>query len=50
MTDRKSVCAWLKENDDYAILMHASPDGDAVGSAYGLKRMLNILGKRAVCL
>lgn len=50
MTDRKSVCAWLKENDNYAILMHASPDGDAVGSAYGLKRMLNILGKRAVCL
>ena len=49
MTDLQKAAAWLAENDDYAILMHASPDGDAIGSAYGLKKMLNALGKRAAC-
>ena len=50
MTEFETVSRWLKENDDYAILMHASPDGDAIGSAYGLRRILRALGKRAVCL
>lgn len=49
ITDIRTVCDWLKENDDYVILMHASPDGDAIGSAYGLCRALNQLGKRARC-
>ena len=49
MTDLQKAAKWLAENDDYAILMHASPDGDAIGSAYGLKKMLSALGKRAEC-
>lgn len=50
MTELQDVCRWLKGHDDYAILMHASPDGDAVGSAYALCRALEGLGKRARCL
>lgn len=49
MTDLQKAAVWLAENDDYAILMHASPDGDAIGSAYGLKKMLSALGKRSEC-
>lgn len=50
MTELQDVCRWLKGHDDYAILMHASPDGDAVGSAYALCRALEEMGKRARCL
>ena len=32
------------------ILMHTNPDGDAVGSAFGLKILIEALGGRAVCL
>ncbi|MBP5617814.1 MAG: bifunctional oligoribonuclease/PAP phosphatase NrnA [Clostridia bacterium] len=49
MTDLQKAAKWLTENDDYAILMHASPDGDAIGSGYGLRKMLRALGKRAAC-
>lgn len=37
----------LLENDDYLVLMHKSPDGDAVGSAYGLCLALRSIGKKA---
>lgn len=37
----------LSEKDDILILMHKSPDGDAVGSGYGLAMALRSLGKRA---
>ncbi len=50
MTDIRTVAEWLKANDNYVILMHASPDGDAVGSGYGLCRALIKLGKRVRCL
>ncbi len=49
MTDVKQVCDYLKQNDDYLILMHGSPDGDAIGSAYSLCRALRALGKKADC-
>ncbi len=49
MTDLKKVCDYLIQNDDYLILMHGSPDGDAVGSAYALCRALRALGKKADC-
>lgn len=40
--------AWklLNENDDFLILTHRAPDGDAVGSLCALYRMLLKLGKR----
>lgn len=42
-----SICTFLKERDNYVILCHASPDGDTLGSAYGLKMGLAKLGKKA---
>ena len=49
MTDIKSICEYLKANDNFLILMHASPDGDAVGSGYALCRALRSMGKKADC-
>lgn len=38
---------FLKKNDDYYILTHMNPDGDAMGSGFGLCNALRMLGKRA---
>ena len=40
----------LQGLDDILILTHSSPDGDAIGSAYGLCHILRGLGKRAAVL
>lgn len=40
------LCCYLKEHDNYLVLTHASPDGDTLGSAYGLKYGLKKLGKK----
>ncbi len=37
----------LKKHDGYTILMHRSPDGDTIGSAYGLCMALQKIGKKA---
>ncbi len=42
-----SVCKFLRENDNYLILTHASPDGDTIGSAVALSLLLKQLGKRS---
>lgn len=36
---------YLKQNDNYVILTHASPDGDTLGAAYALYYGLKQLGK-----
>lgn len=41
---------YLKRHDDYLILCHSDPDGDAVGSELGLLAVLRGLGKRAQVL
>lgn len=41
-----SLCEYLKSHDNYVVLTHANPDGDTLGSAYGLKLGLKKLGKR----
>ncbi|MDR1735535.1 MAG: DHH family phosphoesterase [Oscillospiraceae bacterium] len=38
---------WLKKHDNYLILTHTLPDGDAIGSAAALCAGLRLLGKRA---
>ncbi len=38
----------LSQNDDILVLMHKSPDGDAIGCAYGLCMALRKLGKKAM--
>lgn len=40
----------LKSRDGFYILMHKYPDGDAIGSAYGLCRALQKLNKKAKVL
>ena len=45
--DIKTAADFLRENDDYLILMHASPDGDTLGSGSALCLALQKLGKRA---
>lgn len=47
MTDIKSVADYLRGNDRFLILSHASPDGDTVGSAFALCHALHKLGKLA---
>ena len=44
----KECVALLKEYDNYLILSHRSPDGDTLGSAFALKRALDILGKKSM--
>ncbi len=43
----KGVCRFLKENDNYVILAHASPDGDTLGCAAALCMGLRNFGKKS---
>ena len=38
----------LKEFDNYLILAHRNPDGDTLGSAFALKRALDLLGNKSM--
>jgi len=42
--------AYLRTHDNYLILSHADPDGDAVGSQVGLLAVLRGIGKQAFIL
>jgi len=44
---RTEAAGWLKSHDNYLILTHRRPDGDAVGSAVALCLGLRSLGKAA---
>ena len=43
----KEAADWLRAHDDYLILTHRRPDGDTLGCAAALCRMLRGLGKTA---
>lgn len=45
--DVKECAKLLKDSDNYLILTHRNPDGDTLGSAFALKRALDILGKKS---
>lgn len=47
MIEVQQAAEYLKSNDDFLIMTHASPDGDTLGCGYGLCRALQRLGKRA---
>ena len=47
---QKDVLALLEQPRPTLILFHRNPDGDAVGSAFALKRMLTALGSPAWCV
>ena len=46
----RQTARFLRKNDNYIILTHASPDGDTLGSAYALYYALNEIGKAATVL
>ena len=47
----EEMAGWLRERDDFVILGHIHPDGDAAGATLGLWHVLTGMGKRAVvCL
>lgn len=41
------AAGFLKKNDNYYILTHMNPDGDAMGSGFGLCHSLRAMGKKA---
>lgn len=45
--DVTQAADFLRENDDYLILMHGSPDGDTLGCGHALCGALQRMGKRA---
>jgi len=47
MMTRNECAAWLLEHDNYCILTHRRPDGDTLGSAAALCRLLRKKGKTA---
>lgn len=48
--DINKACEILRDNDDFAILTHQNPDGDAFGSAFALCLILAKMNKRAKVL
>ncbi|MDR1674754.1 MAG: DHH family phosphoesterase [Oscillospiraceae bacterium] len=47
----KHTAKLLKEQDNFLLLMHQSPDGDTIGACYGLAYVLQAMGKnvRTLC-
>ena len=45
--DLAGAAAFLAAHDNYTILCHERPDGDTLGSGYGLCRILRAMGKKA---
>ena len=43
----EKAAAMLAQQDHILVLMHKSPDGDAIGCAYGLCKALRKMGKQA---
>ncbi len=46
----QEIVEYLKENDDYLIIGHIDPDGDAIGSIMAFKFLLNHLNKNSLLL
>ncbi len=47
LIDIGSAVSFLKTHDNYTIITHAHPDGDTLGSGFGLCLALRALGKKA---
>lgn len=45
----RAVFSSLLTRDDFLLLVHRNPDGDALGSCMALRRVLEALGKRVTC-
>lgn len=44
------IAAFIKQNDNFLIITHEHPDGDALGSAFAMLHMLHQIGKSADAL
>lgn len=42
----QKIYDWLIANDDFLVVSHVNPDGDATGSLLAINQLLNILGKK----
>ncbi len=42
----KKIYDWLRANDDFLVVSHVNPDGDATGSLLAINQLLKILGKK----
>ncbi len=47
IVDKKQALEFLKTHDNYTILTHKNPDGDTLGSGFGLCQYLRQIGKKA---
>jgi len=45
ISDLQKTAEFLRDNDDFLLLAHVNPDGDAIGSTLGLAHLLTRLGK-----
>ncbi|MDP2279494.1 MAG: bifunctional oligoribonuclease/PAP phosphatase NrnA, partial [Nitrospirota bacterium] len=48
MIPPKELLRFLKEENDFVIAAHVSPDGDALGSSIALSIALESLGKKTI--
>lgn len=46
----KAIKEFIEQNDNFAIIGHANPDGDCIGSCLGMWYMLRAMGKNASVL
>ncbi len=50
-TTIEELAAWVRRHDDFVLIGHVSPDGDATGSCMAVSMALQSIGKRSfVCL
>ncbi len=51
MDSLRAIAALIKQEDDFLLIAHVSPDGDTLGSVLALARAIEALGKRveSVC-
>ena len=50
IVDKKQALEFLKTHDNYTILTHKNPDGDTLGSGFGLAMLLNSLCKSSTVI
>lgn len=42
----RKIYEWILQNDDFLIVSHQNPDGDATGSVLAVNQILKVLGKK----
>lgn len=50
LSDLQKAAEFIKKHDDFLLMTHERPDGDAIGSVFGLLNLLHENGKTAVAV